>query len=1126
MIKRGAPTLVSRRTEKRYGAKLCEFFKQYLVEEGRGLIKDAAERGATCMSQFYSCDCTPMKTAQRLERGTVVRVGKFSAMELGMGTLREEGFGGIASTLYVQDRGKNADKALRRFWMRRHKYQYTNPSRLPFSSVENLDELEMKDWPMSLGCALHDMQNGGEKSVLCISGKGGDTVVDDAYALTKSLAGGYSFMFLAFEEWVFSRLRYKDRSSADAAAAGAFFCLCNLRDDVLAAFEVLQFYADAEGLYIATQFEGNDAAYELLLEALMQSFGFVVFTLSRWLSVLRSANRLMFAWYIGLDDLVDYVTEKVHGSSFHLSGYRKHRSTRVRFFVVAAGLSMQPCEVMQAQLLSDDRMYLLYQEYSECFANARRKILHLSDGVWTILMGLLHDEKDELTPQLRSDVLGGVVIGTAYTRRVCFHQFEEYPHRLAVNWGDESRERGEYVHENVSEMLLLDDADVAELDETSRKIYWSVKSGLLSVSDVVEAVLQWHAWSVTAELVEQGHGAFAAVRKAHTGFSAEHVQQQGFRRTFSSTRPKKDRRLRSIELLKGLIEKVQAKQPQKTRAVHVLKDDLEAEHAQLHRRNPTPEERTAIKKRATDQIKTMGANQLRGLRDRLEEVARKKQVDSAEVISQAQYFVLKYENEIHAAENARAAPGFIARMKLSDCSYTVEQVEAYAQKRWGELSHAQVEALREAARQPPNTTEAWKAQQLDVKEPVLRRVMPGWVRRVVAQKEKRILQLTRFTTADGRAFYGVLAQYLRRAEEWEILDLGGNAAGNVVRVDKAAAPVAKTRDVIFDEQYPTLAGVLQSGEGVRMKKQREVYTVAEFVDAPPEIDAANDSDDCVSEPGMDREEKRQRKPLPPNFFDYDEEDDLRDEADQVNDHPEPKRSKAEAAATSSDVAENAHPAGGAGGGSSSGASSSSSSAGASSSGSASASSSSASAAPRKQARAEVADEEVEKQKKIMEEAKNDLRRSLAENMAYKVVPRGAKSNMLKRSDGLFCDCYRVDAINSDAGKFLTRMKQPKGKQYSVSKFTTSGAALLCLHFARRMSMLHNLYCTYGRSTPAQSQSLDAAAALQQLEETTPAVKRARQQIDTIVFTVSHLDGEEVFGGDGAAEGGEKDGVED
>eukprot|EP00392_Amoebophrya_sp_AT5.2_P018571 g19134.t1 len=1082
IIKSGAPSAISRRTEHRYGSKLCEFFKRYLVESGRQLIQEASDRNAECMAQFYSCDCTPMKTAKRMQKGSVVRVGKFcrewlierqlttdgrrvaavfndgrllesetmtdigaAAMELGVGTLREEGFRGIASTLYVQDRGKNADKALRRFWLRRHKFQYSAPDRLPFPMGTNLDELEMKDWPQSLGCALHDFQNAGEKSVTHIIERAGGP------------GGGYSYLFLGFERWLFSRLHYEDARSDDVGATRAFFKLCNLSSQVVAAFEVLGFHVEGDMIFIASQYKFDDAAHELLLEVLLGAFGFVVFTLSRWLSVLRSANRLMFAWYIGLDSLVDYVTEEVAGSSFHLAGYRKYRSPRTRYFVVAAGLSMQPPEVMEGRLLADDRLFLLFQECCRAFEEAQEHVRNISDATWVILLRLLQDADGIYSCFLKSDVIGGVAIGDGYARRVCFRQFEEYPHRLAVNWGHESAARETYVRDNVSELLLCDDSEIEELDETTRKIYWCMKSRLLSVDNVVAAVLQWHAWSVTAELVEQGHGAFAAVRKQHTTFGAEHLQQQGFRRTFNSTRPKKDPRTKSIELLQNLIARTEEKQPQKARPVHVIKSDLEAEHIRETGRPTTAKERSLIQKRAVKKLETLtNANQLGNLRHRLATMVQQKQSENADIIAQARYFILQMQNEAQQEEQDRTAPGFVARMKLSDCRYSYEEIDGYAQGRWDELSHLQVSALREKARAPPNTADAWRAQQMVVKEPLHKRVFPRWIKRLIAQKTKRLLQVVRFTSTTSGGLYALIVWLRDTPQEvtFEILTRDPLPAPGVPRTRADAAE--------YNIVGPLLS--VRAGENLR-RTGTHIYETEPALHSVTRVEVAA----CVFSGG-------------PHLYRAEdwEEVDLGGQAAglevKVEKPPQPVQKTADAA-----FAEN-YP---------------------------------GLDSPAKLVR-QVDDEEAEQQKQLMQEKKKQLRENLAAEMVYKVVPRGAKSNMAKRKDGLFCDAYKVEATTFEAGAFLKRLKQPRGKQFGVAKYGASGATLLCLHYARRMSMLYQLYEKYGRSTPAQEQQLAAEPALQELEKNSSDARKARVQIDSITFMTSHLDEADQMGQEAAA----------
>eukprot|EP00392_Amoebophrya_sp_AT5.2_P019828 g20831.t1 len=219
---------ISRRTRVRYGSKMCELFKEFLTEKTRELVQSAERDGAGAMTQFYSCDGTPMQTRESYFSHNVKRRTKWSrewlverqltsdgrrvaamfsdgrllqaetttdigaaALELSTGLLREEGFSGIASTLYVQDRGKQSDKALRRFWLRRHIHIYKS-GRLPRFEV-SLDILELIDWPLHVGCSLHDAHNAGEKGMVVVIERGKD-FVDHLRNITVALRGGYGFL--------------------------------------------------------------------------------------------------------------------------------------------------------------------------------------------------------------------------------------------------------------------------------------------------------------------------------------------------------------------------------------------------------------------------------------------------------------------------------------------------------------------------------------------------------------------------------------------------------------------------------------------------------------------------------------------------------------------------------------------------------------------------------------------------------------------------------------------------------------------------------------------------------------------------------------------------------------------
>eukprot|EP00392_Amoebophrya_sp_AT5.2_P018669 g19252.t1 len=519
--------------------------------------------------------------------------------------------------------------------------------RLPRFAIA-LDILELTDWPLHVGCSLHDVHNSGEKGMVIIIARGKD-FVDHLRSITVALRGGYGFLFGGFAGWVLARLQFEEPSGRadDAAATRAFFMLCGVDTDTIEVLCRLGFHAGGGEYFVSSEYDDDSEAIEVLLEVLLRAFDFITFTLSRWLSVKRAAGRVLFALCLGLDDYVPHVVRTVHGAAWHLAGYKKYISVGVRYMAASSCIVMTPCEVLESLLLHDDRMFVQYESYLRAFRESRRQMLSLPVEVYEIILSLLREPDGTMGNHLRSDAVGGLVMENAYAHRVLFSPYEEYPHRLAINWGVGHSVRMA-IRENLEALRGLEQEVVEELDYTTRKIYFSMKLGVKTVEECAAAIELWRHWSCSAAMVEQGHGAFASAKKNNGEYSAERIQEKGFARSFRTTTTAKDPRKASMKKLEQLIADTESHHPEKMRSCHLLSDEKVKEFAATHRRHPNAAEKNGITAEAIADIKTMDEKQRSALRDKLPDFIQARREYNAEVVTQATGMKVALQSEMDA----------------------------------------------------------------------------------------------------------------------------------------------------------------------------------------------------------------------------------------------------------------------------------------------------------------------------------------------------------------------------------------------------------------------------------------------------------------------------------------------
>eukprot|EP00392_Amoebophrya_sp_AT5.2_P011042 g11117.t1 len=1180
----------SRRSQRRHDAKKCELFKMFLRDEAKHFIQETERAKVPSMIAFYSSDGTPMRTAEVLYVHGVKRYGKAgkewliermlvsdgetfrpvftdgrlleeqrqldvvaAALELPVSTLREEGYSGLCTTLYCHDRGKRADVSLKSLWHKRHKWVFASHRVDPRPGVD-MTRLELTDFSIYSSCFLHDTHGAGEKSTTPASNRLGDNkkARDACHNITVSLRGAYSYLFMRLSSWVFSRVDFiSECEKYDHETQRLLFTIMDIDPEIIEAFALLGFSVKKSGrVTIFAKYATSPWLVEMLGSAPVITFKFVTFCLTRWLSVRRSAGRLAFAWYLGLDELVKLVVKEEKGASFATAAYRKNISSEARFFAITTLVSMVPASRLEQLLMKDDRLLVHFEKYKREFLAARRWVLNLPDTVWVELEAIVGDT--DLRTHVASDVRGGVLCSFAYLQRLAFDALEELPLCLAIVPAGVEVEAG--ITSNLQQLRDMELAELQGEDLTTRKIWACLRpdSGV-GMSDLVGQIEKWRHFPFTAKLVEDGHGAFASAKKGHTGYNAQTVQQKGFHRSFTSCQEKSsiDPRTKDIKKLEEYIDALDAKQPSQLRRFHVAADDEAKKYIRTRGTVPDFEERQKIRGRANTKVESLTANEKIDFDDRLAKMVQQARSDIASLKAQAYDMIFNLRSSISTEEK----PGLLGeklQMRLGNVNYKKEAVQKYLDENGPSLSHMQAAILRARARMCPNPVDAVAISSLDETEPCVVRLMPRWARIVIERRGELLLSLFRF--ADASSTWYALATWIKANPQEIVFEVvrehvDAPAARYCFGPEEEVGVVADahgaggaqifipTEQVFYetDEVLHTVSGVevaecdfLLGGRVLRTapfgvldnsvvgaapdleekaapQAQENTSRTAKFAREHPGL--AIHLAQHVAQELVPNVHARRVKATRAEYYDVAgaPEQAAEDESDgtfggcgaggdSALAAPPPANYIDEEddllADENGDGVVNVGPAA---------VPASSSSSSSSSSGSV------RPAAERLRPCQDMSPGAADDVRRTLKEAREAEKERANSIMRFYPTPKGGPANLRAGGAGILIVAYHVKCNDAGGAAFLEQLNQPASKHYYLSKYGEAAASLLCYHYCRRVSFLYNLRRFWGKNAAHESQIVEADEALAGLAQKDPKVQKALDDINAVSIYASTFD---------------------
>ena len=290
-------------------------------------------------------------------------------------TLRSLGHFGCSIEHYVFDRaGYSKMVRLVRQWHADFEY-----SGLPEDLTEEM--ARVTEFVIVTPCALHDAQNAFKWGFM--SECADRQMMRDIYVAIESLRKSADLLSKHLAMWVSKRLRMvPPRGLAWVESQRVLYNALSVDwETVELLAETLELeFRDGE-LLVSNGADVDGDLVECVCATLKSAWKFVKFTESRWLTVGTSARTIVVAMLTGVQNLVTFILKETNSSFFFLKGFLRLSEDRLQF-LVQASLASRVAEGVQAELLEDSRVALIYKKLWAAATEELKWIIDLDTSVW------------------------------------------------------------------------------------------------------------------------------------------------------------------------------------------------------------------------------------------------------------------------------------------------------------------------------------------------------------------------------------------------------------------------------------------------------------------------------------------------------------------------------------------------------------------------------------------------------------------------------------------------------------------------------------------------------------------------------------------------------------------------
>lgn len=261
-------------------------------------------------------------------------------------TLREAGHRGLAISHHCEDRllFSSMDRI-----MNKH-HNYIDHQIGLRESPGQVRLLHLLHWQVHSGCSCHDAHNAYKWSVL--RDNSDPERLKSAFIIVESMRNAYSQLLANLGSWLATVLTFADYEHDEFRS---MWVLLGVEPQLIDLLEHLQLRFRSGRLLVASKFEGDSTALELIATALMGVWRFVEWSDSRWASMSSSCRTMIACFLTGLGSLVGFVRSQRCESDYYIGGFSRC-TDEVKMLFAVGGIAGWVADTCLELLLEDDRL--------------------------------------------------------------------------------------------------------------------------------------------------------------------------------------------------------------------------------------------------------------------------------------------------------------------------------------------------------------------------------------------------------------------------------------------------------------------------------------------------------------------------------------------------------------------------------------------------------------------------------------------------------------------------------------------------------------------------------------------------------------------------------------------------
>lgn len=478
--------LPATRTFRRVGSRLVEFLCQNCIVEA------STTQGEECAFLF--------------KEPVPLRAGKgalpcFSALVKFFPLARSLGFKGIVVSHYVFDRALQAPLF---DLVEQHRCLFYERLGGPAPRTGPVAEQENQDWVVSTGCAAHDAHNAAMWAARgALRGADEKDILKKLHNGVEALRNAFDYLQQFLPAFVATHLSYRTpEESNDKGQVYVYWRVLCFEEDLCQLMASLDLeWVDGELKICQSMQDEEENLVQVVSDALLCVFKLVKATESRWLSLGHACRTLVGAWSIGLEALVAMIRADPCTHDYYIKGTSKLPEV-LRHASVIAMSSHLPERALQL-ICTDDRL----AQQADSLTNAVQQDMYFLSRIGTYTWSRLAKPLGCSASSFKTDCIHAALAAASFLHMRVFKALQGYPWRLCTGDLDKQIED------------LASHGECPGTDLTTIKI-WTLAREQWPRSELKQGLMRLAQCRWSTVLVEQAHGAAAAVHKAHKEYGA------------------------------------------------------------------------------------------------------------------------------------------------------------------------------------------------------------------------------------------------------------------------------------------------------------------------------------------------------------------------------------------------------------------------------------------------------------------------------------------------------------------------------------------------------------------------------------------------------------------------------